>query len=231
MDTTTDDVGDHELERRGAGGWAVGDHARIATDLTGPLGAALAAAAGVGPGDRVLDVVGGGCSALPHSDAAFDVVLSRMGVVAPHHRRAADELVRVCRGGGTIGMLAWAADGLAAAIVRTVTPYTPHGAHAPAPRCVVLPELLGDRVVDVRVRRGAVTTDRYPTPEAWRDHWKDGYGPVAAVYRHLEPDPDEVAALDRDLASVATRFDCGTAATVLRWDYVVVTARRAGLWR
>src|SRR5688572_27624815 len=41
--------------------------------------------------------------ALPYPDASFDVVLSTFGVMfAPDHRRAADELMRVCRPGGTI---------------------------------------------------------------------------------------------------------------------------------
>jgi 2-polyprenyl-3-methyl-5-hydroxy-6-metoxy-1,4-benzoquinol methylase len=36
--------------------------------------------------------------ALPYDDASFDVVLSAIGVMfAPHHQRAADELVRVIR--------------------------------------------------------------------------------------------------------------------------------------
>jgi ubiquinone/menaquinone biosynthesis C-methylase UbiE len=46
--------------------------------------------------------------ALPFADAAFDVVMSCVGVMfAPHHQQAADELVRVCRPGGTIGLLNW----------------------------------------------------------------------------------------------------------------------------
>jgi hypothetical protein len=35
-----------------------------------------------------------------------------------------------------------------------------------------------------------------------------------------------VAALDRDLAALAARFDCGTGTTVLNWDYLLLTARR-----
>jgi threonine dehydrogenase-like Zn-dependent dehydrogenase len=35
-------------------------------------------------------------------------VLSCVGVMfAPHHQAAADELVRVCRPGGTIGLISW----------------------------------------------------------------------------------------------------------------------------
>ena len=57
--------------------------------------------------------------ALPFADAAFDVVMSCVGVMfAPHHQQAADELVRVCRPGGTIGLLNWTPAGLHRAAVR-----------------------------------------------------------------------------------------------------------------
>ena len=40
--------------------------------------------------------------ALPFGDNEFDAVMSCIGVMfAPHHQLAADELVRVCRPGGT----------------------------------------------------------------------------------------------------------------------------------
>ena len=50
---------------------------------------------------------------LPFADGSFDVVMSAIGVMfAPHHRAAADELVRVCRPGGTIGLLSWTPEGM-----------------------------------------------------------------------------------------------------------------------
>jgi 2-polyprenyl-3-methyl-5-hydroxy-6-metoxy-1,4-benzoquinol methylase len=43
---------------------------------------------------------------LPFEDGSFDVVISAIGAMfAPHHQQTADELVRVCRPGGTIGLL------------------------------------------------------------------------------------------------------------------------------
>src|SRR5690349_23811626 len=43
--------------------------------------------------------------ALPYPDNEFDAVLSCVGVMfAPRHRATADELVRVCRPGGRIGL-------------------------------------------------------------------------------------------------------------------------------
>ena len=45
-------------------------------------------------------------AALPFADDAFDVVVSAAGAIfAPRQQDVADELVRVCRPGGTIGMI------------------------------------------------------------------------------------------------------------------------------
>src|SRR5262249_24065892 len=52
-----------------------------------------------------VDWVEGDAEALPFAGASFDVVLSIFGVqFAPRHQVAADELARVCRPGGRIGL-------------------------------------------------------------------------------------------------------------------------------
>ncbi len=53
----------------------------------------------------------GDCQELPYGDAAFDAVASAFGAIfAPDHRRAADELARVCRPGGRLALTAWPKD-------------------------------------------------------------------------------------------------------------------------
>jgi ubiquinone/menaquinone biosynthesis C-methylase UbiE len=73
----------------------------VASDLTQELleaGERAAAARGAHLTWRTADA-----EALPFGDWEFDAVLSCVGVMfAPHHRAAADELVRVVRPGGTI---------------------------------------------------------------------------------------------------------------------------------
>jgi len=204
----------------------------IASDLTPELfgaGRAFAAHHGV-----TVEWEEGDAEALPYGDGAFDVVLSCVGVMfAPHHQQAADELVRVCRPGGTIGLLSWTPGGFVGEMFKTMKPYAP-----PPPPGVQPPPLwgdedhvralLGDRVTDVVARRQTLTTARFPTPEAWRDYWKTVYGPTIAVYRHIGGDPEEVAALDRDLAGLAARYDRGTGSTVMDWEYLLLTARKRG---
>src|SRR5215210_7554361 len=63
---------------------------------------------------------------LPFEDESFDVVMSSIGAMfAPHHQDVADELVRVCRRGGTIGLLSWTPEGMLGALFRTMGPFAP----------------------------------------------------------------------------------------------------------
>ena len=72
---------------------------------------------------------------LPFEDGSFDVVMSSIGAMfAPHHQAVADELVRVCRPGGTIGLLSWTPEGMIGALFRTMgqfMPPPPPGAQPP----------------------------------------------------------------------------------------------------
>jgi len=170
--------------------------------------------------------------ALPFADAEFDHVISCVGVMfAPHHELSAGELVRVCRPGGTIGLISWTPGGFIGQMFSTMKPYQappPPGAQPPPlwgdPDHVR--KLLGDRVADFDARRATVTVDRFATAEAFRDYFKSHYGPTIATYRSIAGEPDKVAALDRDLADLARRHDRGTSSTVLEWEYLLVTARR-----
>ena len=46
-------------------------------------------------------------------------------MLAPHHKDVADEMVRVCRPGGTIGMLNWTPEGMIGALFKTMGPFAP----------------------------------------------------------------------------------------------------------
>ncbi|MBO4206322.1 class I SAM-dependent methyltransferase [Micromonospora echinofusca] len=255
--------------------WALGDYATVADEVIPELGAVLVRAAGVGPGDRVLDVAAGSgnaaipaalagasviasdltpellaagrtlaarrgaelewqqadAEALPYADGEFDHVLSCLGVMfAPRHQVSADELVRVCRPGGTIGLISWTPEGFLGQMLRTMKAYLPPpppGAQPPPLWGVEehVRALLGDRVTDVVVRRETVTVDRFASPEAFRDYFKANYGPTVAAYRGIADDPARVAALDEDLVELAGRH---MAAGTMRWEYLLLTARRSG---
>ena len=168
--------------------------------------------------------------ALPFSDGEFDTVLSCLGVMfAPHHQASADELVRVCRPGGTIGLLNWTPQGFIGQLFATMKPYAappPPGAQPPPlwGDEVHVRSLLGDRVEDVTVERRTLRVDQFPARDGFREYFKRNYGPTAATYRLIADDPERTAALDRDLDDLAHRFDQGDG--VMAWEYLVFTARR-----
>jgi SAM-dependent methyltransferase len=204
----------------------------IASDLTPELletGQKLAAEAGVQLTWETADA-----EALPYGDSEFDAVLSCLGVMfAPHHQTSADELIRVCRPGGTIGLLSWTPSGFIGQMFATMRPYA-----APPPPGAQPPplwgsedhvrELLGDRVEQVRAETRTLRVTHYTSPEAFRDYFKTNYGPTISAYRFIADDPDRVAALDHDLAELGQRFDIGTDSYVLDWEYLIFIARKAG---
>ncbi|MCW2645933.1 MAG: putative methyltransferase [Pseudonocardiales bacterium] len=202
----------------------------VASDLTPELfeaGRRLAAARGADVEWQQADA-----EALPFADNEFDTVLSCVGVMfAPHHQVTADELVRVCRPGGTVGVINWTPEGFIGQLFATMKPYAP----PPPPGAQPPPlwgnedhvrALLGDRVTDVTTVRQTVRVDNFDAPEDFREYFKTNYGPTIAVYRSIAADPDRVAALDRELADLARRFDVGTGTTTLDWEYLLLIARK-----
>ncbi|WP_405435400.1 class I SAM-dependent methyltransferase [Streptomyces avidinii] len=168
---------------------------------------------------------------LPFADGEFDVVMSCVGIMfAPHHRAAAEEMLRVCRSGGTVGLINWTPQGFVGQMFATMKPYAP----APPPGAQPPPlwgdeehvhELLGDAVTDVEARRRTVRVDRFTGPTDFREFFKACYGPTVAVYRAVGDDPDLVAELDAALDALAAEH---TVDGVMEWEYLLLTAHRRG---
>ncbi|WP_141015046.1 class I SAM-dependent methyltransferase [Nocardioides sambongensis] len=225
-------AGDRVLDvAAGAGNAALAAAARgaevTASDLTPELfdvGRADAAARGL-----TLRWEEGDAEALPYDDAAFDAVVSCVGVMfAPFHQRAADELVRVTRPGGRIATLSWTPGGFIGAMLRTMSPYAP----TPPPGAQPPPlwgseehvaALLGDRVEALDCRREEVAIDAFAGGAQFRDFFKANYGPTIAVYRNLAERPDDAAALDDALAALGEEH---LTDGVMRWEYLLANARR-----
>lgn len=182
-------------------------------------------------GDLAIDWVVADAEHLPFDDAAFDVVLSCIGVMfAPHHRAAADELVRVCRPGGTIALLSWTPEGFIGrlfAAMRPFAPAPPAGAQ-PAPlwgSSAHVEALLGDRVEVLSHEVRTLRVTRFATPEAFRDYFCAHYGPTIAVRRSLGDDHARLAALDEALVALARDAATDVGGT-LEWEHLVTLARR-----
>jgi SAM-dependent methyltransferase len=171
-----------------------------------------------------LEWVEADAEALPFADGEFDVVTSASGAIfAPDHRKVADELLRVCRPGGTIGLIAIAPAGAVLDLFDIVRRYSQDpvfGAHSPLEWGVPehVRELFGDRVSSLAIEPRSLDRSRLADVELLKaDH------PVfVALYRDLADEPDRAAALDRELAEIGRRGQSE------RQQFLLVVARKRG---
>lgn len=171
----------------------------------------------------------GDAERLPFEGEAFDVVLSTFGVMfAADQGRAAQELVRVCRPGGRIGLACWTPEGAVGEMFRVVARHAPPPPGAPSPMRwgseEGLAELLGDELSDVRIDR-RYFTQRYASPLHWIELFRTWFGPVRTAFATL--DADGQAALARDLEAWLERNDrSGGGSLVVPSEYLEVVATR-----
>jgi ubiquinone/menaquinone biosynthesis C-methylase UbiE len=182
-----------------------------------------------------LEWVQADAQALPFADGEFDVVTSSLGAIfAPDHQAAADELVRVCRPGGTIGMVNFTPEGLADEFFGLFAPYAP-----PEPPDALPPvlwgseehvrELFGDRLASLEMTRRHYVERSPGDAAAYRDFFKATFGPVISLYDSLADQPERQAALDRDFLEFAVRSDAGPPGgpAEFPYEYLLVVARTA----
>jgi ubiquinone/menaquinone biosynthesis C-methylase UbiE len=180
-----------------------------------------------------LEWVEGDAQALPFDDGEFDVVTSAAGAMfAPDQQAVADELLRVCRPGGTIGMANFTPDGLAADFFGVLAPYLPPPPDAPSPLLwgdkTHVGELFGDRVSSLEAsERELIETVQGP-PADFRDFYKQTFGPVIAAFASVEHDPESSATLDQDFLHFVEQANAGSpdGPTELRFEYLLVLARK-----
>jgi SAM-dependent methyltransferase len=174
--------------------------------------------------------VEGDAEALPFEDGSFDVVLSTFGsMFAPDQQQAADELTRVCRPGGRIGMANWTPAGFIGQMFITIFK------HAPPPVPIDPPlfwglepkvrDLFGDRVSSIElVPRDVIL--RFQSPEHWLAVFREYFGPLSVAMTRLGE--AGAPALENDLLELARRENlAGDGALRVAASYVEVLATRA----
>lgn len=196
-----------------------------ASDLTPEqfvAGREAARAAGVD-----LEWIEADAESLPFEPDSFDVVTSCFGAIfAPDHERVTSEMLRVCRPGGLVGMINFAPDGAALDFFSTL------GRYAPPPPASPLEwgsedhvrSLFGGRA-QLKMRRGTYT-ERAASAEAYRQLFKESFGPAVTIYESLPP--GEAARLDDDLLQYIGRNNRNERGgnVEIAYDYLLVLARK-----
>jgi SAM-dependent methyltransferase len=186
------------------------------------------------PEARGLDVewVEADAENLPFADESFDVVISAIGAMfAPHHQAVADELVRVCRSGGTLGLLNWTPEGIVGGMFRTMAPFAPPpppGAQ-PAPLWGSehhLDELFGEGIDWRTLERDVLEVTAFPRPGAFADDFKQRYGPTVAARANAVKEGQGVE-FDAAFRGFFDEWDRGTPSSArFEFEYLVAVGER-----
>jgi SAM-dependent methyltransferase len=170
---------------------------------------------------------------LPFADESFDVVMSSIGAMfAPHHQDVADELVRVCRPGGTIALLSWTPEGMIGELFRTMGPFPPPPPPGAQPPPLWgseehLGELFGDRVDFGTLEREMLEITAFEHPRDYGEHFKERYGPTIAARANAVKDGRE-GELDEALDRFCDEWNRGTPDQArFEKEYLVAIGTRA----
>lgn len=166
--------------------------------------------------------------ALPFEDESFDIVLSTFGVMfTPDQQRAADEMLRVLKRGGKIGLANWTPAGFIGQLFKTV------GARVPPPPGLKSPALWGDgaHLALLMGSRASVSAQRrnfvfrYRSPAHWVEVFKTYYGPVIKAFEAL--DDEGRKGLEAELYGLIGRFNTARDDTlIIPGEYLEVVATK-----
>ncbi|OFW21049.1 MAG: hypothetical protein A3H97_04665 [Acidobacteria bacterium RIFCSPLOWO2_02_FULL_65_29] len=204
----------------------------VASDLTPEnfeAGRRAARAAGV-----EVEWIEGDAEALPFEDEQFDVVTSCFGAMfAPDQQKVANELLRVCRADGTIGMINFTSEGRGGDFFGLLAPYAP-----PPPPGALSPlmwgnedhvrKLFGHRVASLEITRREYI-ERAASPSAYLDLFRQTFGPMVAISTSLAGQPNGATALNRDFLEFVGRSNRGMpeGPVQIPYEYLLVVARKA----
>ncbi len=166
---------------------------------------------------------------LPMDDRTFDVAMSVFGVMfTPNQAQAAQEMARVTRPGGLIGLANWTPGGFIGQLFKTLGKHVspPAGVKSPALWGTEehLREIFGSAIAELRTTKRQFVF-RYRSPDHFIDVFRSYYGPIHKAYLSLQP--EQQAALTRDIKELLARFNRSDDSLVMPGDYLEVVIRRA----
>lgn len=156
----------------------------------------------------------GDAQALPFPDGSFDTVVSVFGVMfAPDQDKAASELKRVCKPGGTIALASWTPTGFGGEVFRATAKYAP-----PPPG--LKPSVRWGTEAGLKELFGAEARIRFTT-RTFKQYYRSvndlvevfctWFGPTVRAL--AAQDAAGQAALKQDLAAVFTKYNRASGGT------------------
>lgn len=167
---------------------------------------------------------------LPFPGESFDVVLSTYGVMfTPDQAKAANEMLRVCRPGGRIGLANWTPEGFIGKLFKIIGKYVPPAPGVASPllwgQLAHLKQLFGKDASVAAEPKNFVF--RYKSPAHWVEFFRTYYGPVLKAFTAV--DATKQKALEADILALIGEFNVakdGTAVIPSEYLEVVVTKQR-----
>jgi SAM-dependent methyltransferase len=135
----------------------------------------------------------GDAEALPYGANEFDYVVTMFGAMfAPRPDVTTNELLRVCKPGGTIAMANWTPGGSIGELFKLAASYVPPPPGLAPPSLwgdeSVVKERFGDRVSELRCNKRILIQNIPFPPAGAADHFITYFGPTKKLYETLEED-------------------------------------------
>jgi ubiquinone/menaquinone biosynthesis C-methylase UbiE len=148
---------------------------------------------------------------LPYADASFDVAMSVFGsMFTPDHQRSADEMLRVVKPGGRIGVASWTPDGFIGQMFKVISGFVPPPANVKSPLLwgtdphVV--ELFGKQADDIQSARRFFNF-RYRSEQHMIEVFREFYGPMLRAFASL--DANAQRGLEAELKALMKQSNIG----------------------
>jgi SAM-dependent methyltransferase len=177
-----------------------------------------------------VEWVEGDAEDLPFDDESFDRVLSAFGVqFVPRHDVAADELVRVCKPGGMIGLVNWTPEGQVGHLFRIMGRYLPPPPSYASPPALWgreehVRELFRDAGVELAFERDT-TPLRFDSAEHYVSFMETYYGPTLKARERLTAEGTWDDCRREIVAMMDERNEATDGSLLVPAEYLVVVGR------